>query len=34
MWYFIWILGLLLASAFAILNATWLESSDDNSSDK
>jgi cyd operon protein YbgT len=26
MWYFSWILGLGFASAFAILNAMWLES--------
>jgi cyd operon protein YbgT len=25
MWYFAWILGLGFASAFAILNAMWLE---------
>ena len=25
MWYFSWILGLGLASSFAILNAMWLE---------
>lgn len=25
MWYFSWILGLGLASAFAILNAMWFE---------
>ncbi|RXF73190.1 cytochrome bd-I oxidase subunit CydX [Hansschlegelia zhihuaiae] len=25
MWYFAWILGLGLASAFAVLNAMWLE---------
>jgi cytochrome bd-I ubiquinol oxidase subunit X len=25
MWYFAWLLGLGLASAFAILNAMWLE---------
>ena len=25
MWYFSWILGLGLASAFAILNALWFE---------
>lgn len=27
MWYFSWILGVLLACAFAIINALWLESS-------
>lgn len=25
MWYFAWILGVLLACSFAILNAMWLE---------
>ncbi|PZQ19205.1 MAG: cytochrome bd-I oxidase subunit CydX [Ancylobacter novellus] len=25
MWYFAWILGLGFASAFAVLNAMWLE---------
>lgn len=25
MWYFTWILGLLLACAFGIINALWLE---------
>ena len=25
MWYFAWILGLLLACAFAVINALWLE---------
>ncbi|MEH6563817.1 MAG: cytochrome bd-I oxidase subunit CydX [Halopseudomonas sp.] len=25
MWYFAWILGVLLASSFAIVNAMWLE---------
>ena len=25
MWYFAWVLGLGLASAFAVLNAMWLE---------
>jgi len=29
MWYFAWILGLGLAASFAILNAMWLELSDD-----
>ena len=29
MWYFSWILGLGLACAFAILNAMWLELSED-----
>ena len=27
MWYFAWILGVLLACSFAIVNALWLESS-------
>ncbi len=26
MWYFTWILGVLLAVAFGIINALWLES--------
>jgi cyd operon protein YbgT len=26
MWYFTWILGVLLASAFGIINVMWLES--------
>ncbi len=26
MWYFTWILGLLLACSFGIINAMWLES--------
>ena len=25
MWYFAWILGVLLASAFGIINVMWLE---------
>ena len=25
MWYFTWILGVLLASSFAIINVMWLE---------
>ena len=29
MWYFTWILGLLLACSFGIINALWLESSED-----
>ncbi|WP_086775359.1 cytochrome bd-I oxidase subunit CydX [Vibrio coralliirubri] len=28
MWYFVWILGLFLASAFAVLNVISLEKSD------
>jgi len=27
MWYFAWILGVLLAVAFGIINVMWLESS-------
>lgn len=30
MWYFAWILGLLLAVSFAIINGMWLESRFDN----
>ena len=33
MWYFTWILGVLLACAFGIINALWLESSGWDSSD-
>ena len=29
MWYFSWVLGLGLACSFAILNAMWLELSED-----
>lgn len=29
MWYFTWILGLAFACAFGILNAMWLELSED-----
>lgn len=29
MWYFAWVLGLGLACTFAILNAMWLELSED-----
>jgi cyd operon protein YbgT len=29
MWYFSWILGLGLACAFAVLNALWLEFTED-----
>ncbi|MGB3724461.1 MAG: cytochrome bd-I oxidase subunit CydX [Glaciecola sp.] len=28
MWYFTWILGVLLACSFAIINAMWLESTE------
>jgi cyd operon protein YbgT len=30
MWYFVWILGVLLAVSFAIINAMWLEARYDN----
>jgi cyd operon protein YbgT len=29
MWYFAWILGVLLASSFGIINALWLEVNED-----
>ncbi len=29
MWYFTWILGVLLACSFAIINAMWLEANED-----
>lgn len=29
MWYFAWILGVLLACAFGIINVMWLESEKD-----
>ncbi|MDG1122343.1 MAG: cytochrome bd-I oxidase subunit CydX [Glaciecola sp.] len=28
MWYFAWILGVLLACSFGIINAMWLEAND------
>ncbi|KAA8667076.1 cytochrome bd-I oxidase subunit CydX [Vibrio gigantis] len=28
MWYLCWVLGVLLASAFGIINALWLEHTD------
>jgi cyd operon protein YbgT len=28
MWYFTWILGVLLACSFGIINALWLETTD------
>ena len=28
MWYFTWILGILLAFSFGIINAMWLESTE------
>jgi len=33
MWYFAWILGVLLACSFGIINALWLESSDANAAE-
>ncbi|MBV7317136.1 cytochrome bd-I oxidase subunit CydX [Shewanella sp. NIFS-20-20] len=35
MWYFTWILGILLACSFGIINALWLENTEnmDRSSD-
>lgn len=33
MWYFTWILGVLLACGFSIINALWLESTYDLDSD-
>lgn len=29
MWYFAWILGVLLACSFGLINALWLEVNDD-----
>lgn len=29
MWYFTWILGVLLACSFGIINALWLEATED-----
>ncbi|NAW66650.1 cytochrome bd-I oxidase subunit CydX [Photobacterium halotolerans] len=29
MWYFAWILGVLLACSFGIINALWLETTED-----
>lgn len=29
MWYFAWILGVLLACSFGIINAMWLEAQDE-----
>lgn len=34
MWYFTWILGVLLACSFGIINAMWLEAKDKESSDQ
>jgi len=28
MWYFAWILGVLLAASFDVINAMWLEAAD------
>jgi cyd operon protein YbgT len=28
MWYFTWVLGILLACSFGIINALWLEASE------
>ncbi|HXQ99323.1 MAG TPA: cytochrome bd-I oxidase subunit CydX [Pseudomonas sp.] len=33
MWYFAWILGVLLACSFGIINALWLEACDANALD-
>jgi cytochrome bd-I ubiquinol oxidase subunit X len=33
MWYFTWILGVLLACAFGIINAMWLENTMDDAVD-
>lgn len=32
MWYFAWILGVLLACSFGIINAMWLEAQDEKQS--
>ncbi|WP_369601401.1 cytochrome bd-I oxidase subunit CydX [Hahella sp. SMD15-11] len=32
MWYFTWILGVLLASSFGIINAMWLEAQENSES--
>jgi cyd operon protein YbgT len=34
MWYFTWVLGVGLASAFGILNAMWYELDDDEQTSK
>jgi cyd operon protein YbgT len=34
MWYFTWILGVLLAVSFGIINVMWLELSEDNNLDE
>lgn len=33
MWYFAWILGVLLACAFGIINAMWLEAQQNEEND-
>lgn len=33
MWYFTWILGVLLACSFGIINAMWLEAQESNNND-
>ncbi len=33
MWYFTWLLGVLLAVAFGIINVMWLESEDMDNAD-
>ena len=33
MWYFTWILGVLLACAFGIINGLWFEQMENNNSD-
>lgn len=34
MWYFAWILGVLLACSFGIINAMWLEAQDEHPAEK
>lgn len=34
MWYFTWILGVLLACSFGIINALWLEAQADKKQDE
>ena len=34
MWYLTWVLGLSLAVSFAVLNAMWLELTDDDESNR
>lgn len=33
MWYFAWILGVLLACSFGIINAMWLDAEEDQRAD-